>query len=181
MRPRPILFLLLLLGACATDPGPRTADELRDHTRGMNVLLVVLDAANASHFSYMGYERQTTPNIDRLAEEGVVFTDAYAQASATPLSVYSMLTSRYPLLEEDQYPNSGELAAIIPPAMPTLASWASEQFPSRSAFLANRWLREELGFHHGFSTFNKVFDSMPLRQPVAANLVTDGFIAWVDD
>ncbi len=181
MRSCLTLCLLLLLGACATDSGPRTAEELRLHARGMNVLLVFLDAANASHFSYMGYERQTTPNIDLLAAEGVVFTNAYAQASATPLSMYSMMTSRYPLLDEDQYPQSGELAAIIPAAMPTLATWASERFPSRSAFLANGWLREELGFHHGFSTFEKVFDLVPKRQTARANLVTDGFLAWVDD
>jgi arylsulfatase len=181
MRPRLILCLLPLLGACASDPGPRTADELREHASGMNVLLVFLDAANASHFSYMGYEHQTTPNIDLLAEDSVVFTDAYAQASATPLSMYSMMTSRYPLLEEEQYPESGELAAIITDAMPTLATWASERFLSRSAFVANGWLREELGFHHGFSTFEKVFDSVPPKQGVRANLITDRFLAWADN
>jgi arylsulfatase A-like enzyme len=178
MRSLLALWLLFVLAACATDPGPRTADELREHAQGMNVLLVVLDAANARHFSYMGYERETTPNIDRMADESIVFTEVYAQASATPLSMYSMLSSRYPILEEDEYSKTGELAAVMPAALPTLPGWASESFPSRAAFLANRWLREELGFHHGWSTFDKVFEQVPPKAPIPANLVTDAFLGW---
>lgn len=170
--------LVLSVAGCAREQGPRTAEELREHTRGMNVLLVFMDAANARHFSYMGYERSTTPNVDRLAGEGVVFTEVYAQATATPLSMYSMMTSRYPILEEDEYPASGELAAVIPPAMPTLATWASEQFPTRAAFLANRWLREELGFHYGYTRFDKVYDEVPPREAIPANLVTRAFLDW---
>lgn len=178
MRSAHALWPLLLLAACATDPGPRTPDELRAHTQGMNVMLVVLDAANARHFSYMGYDRQTTPNIDRLAEESVVFTETYAQASATPLSMYSMMSSRYPILEETEYAESGEFAAVMPPALSTLPTWATEKFPARGAFVANRWLREELGFHHGWSTFEKVYEGIPIPQMISANLVSDAFLGW---
>lgn len=178
MRKCLILCCLLSLVACSREPAPRTADDLREHARGMNVLLVFLDAASASHFSCLGYDRRTTPNIDRLAAESVVFTEAYAQASATPLSMYSMLTSRYPILEEDEYPASGELAAVIPAAMPSLATWAAERFPSRAAFVANRWLREELGFQYGFTHYEKVFDEVAPQQPIPADLVTRAFLDW---
>jgi len=172
--------LLLLLAACAPQ-APQGADELRDHARGMNLLLVVLDAANAEHFSFMGYERATTPNIDRLAAEGVVFRSAWSQASATPLSMYSMMTSRYPILSADEFVETGELAAVIPPTLPTLASWASQRYDARGAFVANRWMREELGFHHGWSSFEKIYDQVPLTDlPVPANLVTDSFASWLD-
>jgi arylsulfatase len=172
-------FLILLLAGCG---GTRefSAKDLRDHTEGMNVLLVILDAANPHHFSFMGYERETTPNLDRMAAEAVVFSSAYAQASATPLSMYSLMTSRYPILDEDQYPRTGELAAIIPAAMPTLATWATEKFPERAAFLANNWMREELGFHHGYSTFEKVYDEVPGGTIASADLVSDRFTAWLD-
>jgi arylsulfatase A-like enzyme len=109
----------------------------------------------------------------------VVFTHAYAQASATPLSMYSLMTSRYPILDEEQYPRSGELAAIIPPAMPTLATWAGEKFPERAAFLASNWMREELGFHHGYSTFEKIYDDVPGGAIVPANMVSDRFNEWL--
>lgn len=179
MRAFPILLLLLLLFAGCDQASEFTADDLREHARGMNVLLVVMDTANASHFSYMGYDRETTPNVDALAAESIVFTNTYSQASATPLSMYSMMTSRYPILDETQYPKSGELAAVIPKAMPTLASWASEKFHSRSAFLANRWLREELGFHHGYSTFDPIFEEVPIDEAPPADMVTDRFNTWL--
>lgn len=170
----------LLLWGC-NDVRELTPDDLRAHTQGMNVLLVVMDTANASHFSYMGYDRNTTPNVDELAAESIVFTNSYSQASATPLSMYSMMTSRYPILDESQYPTSGELAAVIPSAMPTLATWATEKFPERAAFLASSWMREELGFHYGYSTFEKIYDEMPPKTAPPANLVTDRFAQWLDD
>jgi arylsulfatase len=172
-----LTILILLLAGCGSER-EHTADSLRAHARDMNVMLVILDAANPKHFSFMGYERETTPNLDRLAAEGVVFTHAYAQASATPLSMYSLMTSRYPILDEDQYPRTGELAAVIPAAMPTLATWAVEEFPERAAFLASSWMREELGFHYGYSTFEKLYDEVD-GGIVSADRVSDRFVDWL--
>lgn len=62
-----------------------------------NILLVVLDAANPSRMSCYGNGRETTPHIDRLADEGVLFTRAYAQASWTVPSVASLFTSTLPI------------------------------------------------------------------------------------
>ena len=58
--------------AAATDADPRV-DALRGSLSGVNVVLVVLDAAGARHMSAYGYARRTTPEIDRLAAEGVLF------------------------------------------------------------------------------------------------------------
>lgn len=179
MRALITILLLCACAACHTAP-PKTADGLRAHAHGMNLLLIVLDAANASHFSYAGYARETTPNIDRIALEGVIFDECYAQASATPLSMYSLLTSRYPILGAEDYAPGGELAAVIPAAMPTFASRATEGFAARGAFVANRWLSEELGFDHGWSTFEKVYDQVDPNQLVGANRVTDSFTGWLD-
>ena len=55
------LWPLLLLGACATDPGPRSADELREHARGMNVMLVVLDAAKAVNIGSVSVATTSRP------------------------------------------------------------------------------------------------------------------------
>ena len=172
------LSLTLLLVSCGA-PQEQSVEELRSRAKGMNVLLVIFDASNPDHFSFMGYERETTPNMDRIAAESVVFTQAYAQASATPLSMYSLMTSRYPILEEDQYPRTGELAAVIPAAMPTLATWATEKFPERAAFLATHWMRKELGFHYGYSTFEALYDEVPRGAIVPADMVTDRVNDWL--
>jgi len=72
------------------------ADPLREQLKGVNVLVVLMDAARASHLGCYGYDRPTTPEIDRLAREGVVFERAYAPAPFTVASVSSLWTSLYP-------------------------------------------------------------------------------------
>ena len=43
-----------------------------------NVLLITMDALRADHMGVYGYERNTTPNIDKLAEQGIVFENFIA-------------------------------------------------------------------------------------------------------
>lgn len=65
-------------------------------TRHYDVLWVVIDAMRADHTSLLGYPRPTTPNLEALAKESVVFSRAYSQSSATMLSFPSMLTGLDP-------------------------------------------------------------------------------------
>ena len=58
-----------------------------------NVLLVVVDDLNTDIASY-GHDLVQTPNIDRLAERGVLFTRAYAQYPQCNQSRASFLTSQ---------------------------------------------------------------------------------------
>jgi arylsulfatase A-like enzyme len=78
----------LLLG----DPRPFVPEVARKY----NVLVVLLDAVRADHVHAFGYKRKTTPNIDRLAEQSLVFTQAVSQYPSTGISVPSMLSGRYP-------------------------------------------------------------------------------------
>jgi arylsulfatase A-like enzyme len=61
-----------------------------------SVLWITVDALRADHVGAYGYSRRTTPNVDRLAHDAVVFDQAYAQASKTWDSIPSFLTGRYP-------------------------------------------------------------------------------------
>lgn len=61
-----------------------------------NIILIVLDAARPDHFSCYGYHRLTTPFIDKLAKEGVLFENAYTVAPYTIASTTSLFTSLYP-------------------------------------------------------------------------------------
>lgn len=54
--------------------------------------MVVLDAARADHFGVYGYFKSTTPNIDRIAQESVVFERAYSVADYTLPSIASLWT-----------------------------------------------------------------------------------------
>jgi choline-sulfatase len=62
---------------------------------GCNVILITIDSLRLDHLGYMGYERDTSPYLDSIAKEGVVFTRHYAQSSFTPPSLASIMTSQY--------------------------------------------------------------------------------------
>lgn len=61
-----------------------------------NVLLITLDTLRADHVSCYGYPRQTSPTLDRLAQEGVRFAHAYSHSEYTTPSHLTMLTGLYP-------------------------------------------------------------------------------------
>jgi arylsulfatase A-like enzyme len=64
--------------------------------RNLNVLLITIDSLRPDHLSCYGYKRNTSPNIDKLAKEGVLFTQAISQATWTWPSIHSLITSTYP-------------------------------------------------------------------------------------
>ena len=63
--------------------------------RGPNLVICVIDAARADHLECCGYPRETTPNISRLAEEGLVFRNHHCQHPATRMSTACLFTSQF--------------------------------------------------------------------------------------
>lgn len=79
--------------------------------RRPNVLLVLIDTLRADRVGAYGYDRPTTPALDALAREGVLFEQAYAPASWTYPSVPSLLTATFAcehgvVVEDRQLPDS---------------------------------------------------------------------------
>ena len=66
----------------------------------MNVVLITIDDLRADHLGCYGYKRNTSPNIDAIAREGALFTQAIAQSSHTPTSIGAMATSTYPPMNQ---------------------------------------------------------------------------------
>ena len=84
-----LLPALVLLGACGRGG---------DTPARPNIILISIDTLRADHLSCYGYPRPTSPNIDRLAREGTLFTRAYASSSWTIPSHMTMFTSLPPSL-----------------------------------------------------------------------------------
>jgi len=61
-----------------------------------NVVFITVDTLRADHLSSWGYHLKTSPNIDKLAAQGMRYENAYTVTSRTAPSHYSMFTSRYP-------------------------------------------------------------------------------------
>lgn len=60
-----------------------------------NVLLITIDALRADHLSCYGYSRPTSPQLDRLASEGVRFANAFSNAPMTVPSLPQLFTGTY--------------------------------------------------------------------------------------
>ncbi len=61
-----------------------------------NILILIADALRPDHLSCYGYSKKTSPNIDKLASEGVLFENAIAHGNHTLTGVTSILTGLYP-------------------------------------------------------------------------------------
>lgn len=84
-----ILILAVSLGFCSEQ-------LLVKNKERCNVILIVIDALRADHLGCYGYSRDTSPNIDKLAKQGVLFSRAFSHGPETKVSIPSMLTSLYP-------------------------------------------------------------------------------------
>jgi len=77
------LFAAILFAAC------------HQPSKSRRIIFIILDSARADRFSCYGYHRQTSPNIDKLANEGVVFLNHFTQSTLTRASLPNIFYSRY--------------------------------------------------------------------------------------
>jgi arylsulfatase A-like enzyme len=122
-----------------------------------HVLLIVIDTQRADHLSCYGYPRATSPTIDALAVEGVLFERAVSQASWTLPSMVLMMTSSY--LAED-----GVFG--IPADRSTLAEAFKKGGYSTGAFICNDLLSPENHFERGFDEFQWQLVPYGSNQPI---------------
>jgi arylsulfatase A-like enzyme len=140
------------------EPGvQRRVAELRASLGNANVLLIVLDAARAQQFGTYGYARATTPEIDRIAAEGVVFERAYTPAVYTLGAMSSVWTSQYP----DRHHAEVSYADRLPADRLTLAEVLSARGIHTVGFVANPMAGTAFGFERGFLEYKEVFTWYP--------------------
>lgn len=123
-----------------------------------NVLLVVVDTLRRDAVGAYGYDRPTTPFLDRLARTGVLFENGWSHAPQTFNSTASLLTSRlFPLLRlRHVRPRSGDeqgvpIALGISDANVALAEVLSERGYSTIAVFTNPHHHEASRFAQGFT------------------------------
>jgi arylsulfatase A-like enzyme len=128
-----------------------------------NILWIVLDTVRADHMSCYGYPRQTTPFLDRLAAESVVYTKAIANANWTVPSHASMFTG----LAERQHGASRKHAWLDDKHL-TIAELLSDNGYMTASFSNNPHVSVGRNFTQGFQFHPQVFlltwlDKMSLK------------------
>jgi arylsulfatase A-like enzyme len=87
-----------------------------------NIVLIYADDVGYGDFSSYGATSVKTPNVDRLAKQGLRFTSGYASSGTCTPSRYSMLTGEYAFRKQGTGVLPGDAALIIEPGRTTLAS-----------------------------------------------------------
>jgi arylsulfatase A-like enzyme len=129
-----------------------------------NVLVIVLDTLRADHLSSYGYSRPTSPEIDRIASQGVLFENAIAPCSWSLPSHASLLTGRAPSehgmqnVQAMPWPGWGEKSLS---GYPRLGEVLRHRGYRTGAFSANRiYFTRNVGLGRGFIHFEDYFDSV---------------------
>ena len=91
-----ILFISLLLGSCNDKSSNETVVESRVGYGQPNIIMIVVDDLRWDEFSAVGHPFLSTPNIDRLVTEGVLFENAYHVVPLCSPNRASILTGQYP-------------------------------------------------------------------------------------
>lgn len=116
----------------------------------LNIILIVIDTLRADHVSCYGYERNITPNIDRLASEGVLFKNAIVTSPWTLPSVASILTSQYPSVLGIR-----EKIKPIDSSFPTLSGMLKQYNYTTHGIVSHVLLSARLGFGRGFDSYDE--------------------------
>jgi arylsulfatase A len=127
--PRPLASLLLCLV-----PGLSPAGEA---SRPPNIVLIYADDVGYGDLSAYGATAVETPNLDRLADNGLRFTSAYATSSTCTPSRYSLLTGEYAFRNRGATILPGNAPLLISPERPTIASMLANR--GYSTGLVGKW------------------------------------------
>ncbi|MFQ5706466.1 MAG: sulfatase [bacterium] len=110
-----------------------------------NVILITVDSLRADHLGCYGYSKPTSPNIDRLAEESYLFTNAFSNGPNTPHAFPPIMASRYPLMSN----RFGLFDAKV-----TMAELLKSMGYKTAGFVAaNCWVSRYFQYQRGFDLF----------------------------
>ncbi len=116
-----------------------------------NVVLVTYDSLRADHCSFMGYERDTTPTLDAMAEAGVAFENAVASGVPTIASMTSVMTGEHSLASPEIGFDTEQREQVT--SRPTVAEVLSDAGYSTGALSPNPPASSYFGFDEGFDWF----------------------------
>jgi len=133
----PLLILFVLLGCQKKADVPK------------HVFFIVIDTLRADHLGCYGYKVPTSPTIDRLAREGILFKNAYSTASSTVESVFSFFTSNVTLYNQVR----GKDFLLN---FPSLQKCFKSAGYNTLAVISNPWLKTQVYLKDGFSHFEFV-------------------------
>jgi arylsulfatase A-like enzyme len=156
-----------------------------------NIILLVVDTLRADYLGVYGFAGPISENLDELAAESLLFTNAFAPSPWTKPSMASLFTSLHPRVHgvtnhrgvfwsESEVEDA--VVGILPERATTLAESLRAAGYATAAFVSNPWLRAELGFGQGFDLYDDSHAESFTRDasPVPVEELTSAARAWLE-
>jgi len=174
-----IAFLLfLILSVSCSKTAPRQA------------ILILLDAARPDHFSFSGYEKSTTPEMDNLAKNGAWFDNCYTQGTYTRAALPCLIYSRYYAPAVFPYSpfvplyNPGELFQDIDKECISIPRLLERNGFITAGISSHDYLKRETRFAREFMVFEDLLEEEKNRGKFpypTAEEVMDHTLQWIKD
>jgi arylsulfatase A-like enzyme len=119
-----------------------------------NIILITLDTTRADHFSCYGYGAKTTPFLDSLAKQGVLFRNAYTTATWTLPAHGSLFTGQMPSVLGIGFKNF-----FLAPGTNTLAEIFKQHGYTTGGFIGGPFLVSAFRINQGFDYYNENLDN----------------------
>jgi len=135
-----------------------------------HIVLILMDTQRADNISCYGYSKKTTPNIDKIADEGAIFFNNITPGVWTLPSHASLFTGRYV---------SGHGAdancEVLPVEFPTMAEILGKLGYQTVGFSNNGWVSRKTGIARGFQEFYLISREVGKEEIVEWFYVEEGF------
>lgn len=146
------LLVASLTPGCTGGEEVQRAREAADaYTTAPNVILVSIDTLRADRLSLYGHSRPTSPELEGLARDAVVFERFYQNGGGTLPSHMTMMTSLRPTVHR----LSPQAPGRLPDARVTLAEQLRAEGYTTAAWVDGGWVRGQFGFDQGFDSFDE--------------------------
>ncbi len=150
----------------------RRADENGGRS---SVIFTVVDTLGAQYLDLYGYHRETGPTLTRLAQEGVHFSGAQAEATWTKPSVASMLTSLFPTTH-----GVLEFESRLPAAAATLAESFRDAGYATLSMSSVYFTGRFSNLHQGFETLHEAASLQVQPSSKTAEAYIERLLPWLD-
>lgn len=115
-----------------------------------NIIFILIDTLRADHVGCCGYRRNTTPNIDALAREGILFNNAIVAAPWTLPSVASIMSSQYPYVLGIR-----DKTTVVNDRFPMFSQVLKKHDYTTCGIVSHTLLSARLGFGRGFDSYDE--------------------------
>jgi choline-sulfatase len=154
VRRSALSFLLFLLIIADIVVAQRPAVRHRPSSHYPNVVLITLDTTRADRMGFLGSQRGLTPNLNAMARQGIVFTQAYSHVPLTTASHTTILTGTYP-----QFNHVNDFGVPLSPNLPYLPALLQQHGYQTGAFVGSLILDPLDGTAPGFDRGFDVYDA----------------------